>query len=83
MREKTNVYFLAEISRSLSCADCILVEKIDSNGNIRHTLIDTGINIIGEVCNFLAKHNVKKLEFLYLTHSHGDHTGSAVPVLEK
>ena len=83
MREKTNVYFLAEITRSLSCGDCILLENIDSNGNIRHALIDTGINIIGAVCNFLEKHNVQKLEFLCLTHSHLDHTGSAVSVLEK
>ena len=43
MREKTNVYFLAEINRGYGCGDCILLENIDSNGNITHALIDTGV----------------------------------------
>ena len=83
MREKTNVYFLSEIIQVYSC-DCILLENIDSNGNIRHALIDTKIAVYYDViCKFLEKHKVHKLEFLCLTHSHIDHTQNAVSVLEK
>ena len=35
------------------------------------------------VCPFLEKHKVKKLEFLCITHSHGDHNGDTISVLEK
>ncbi len=84
MREKTNVYFLAEITRGFATGDCILLENIDSNGNIRHALIDTGRKINdGVVCPFLEKHKVKKLEFICITHSHGDHNGDTISVLEK
>ena len=48
MREKTNVYFLAEITRGFGDGECILLENIDSNGNIRHALIDTGRKIMME-----------------------------------
>ena len=41
MREKTNIYFLSEINRGYGTGDCILLENIDSNGNISHALIDT------------------------------------------
>ena len=79
MREKTNVYFLSEIIR----ADCILLENIDSDGNITHALIDAGIySKRGPVCNFLQRHNVKKLSFFCITHSHGDHNGDAISVLD-
>ena len=80
MREKTNVYFLSEIIR----ADCILLENIDSDGNITHGLIDAGIySKRGLVCKFLQKHNVKKLSFFCITHSHGDHSGDAISVLNQ
>ena len=47
-------------------------------------LIDTGRYINGgAVCKFLEKHKVKKLEFLCITHSHGDHNGDTISVLEK
>ena len=84
MREKTNVYFLAEITRGFENGDCILLENIDSNGNIKHALIDTGRYVNGgAVCKFLEKHKVQKLEFLCITHSHGDHNGDALSVLNK
>ena len=84
MREKTNVYFLAEITRGFGNGDCILLENIDSNGNIKHALIDTGRYVkSGAICNFLEKHKVKKLEFLCITHSHDDHNGNTISVLEK
>ena len=84
MREKTNVYFLAEITRGYGMSDCILLENIDSNGNITHALIDTGIKIrTGVVCDFLKKHNVQRLLFLFITHSHGDHNGDTISVLNQ
>ena len=84
MREKTNVYFLAEITRGFGNGDCILLENIDSNGNIRHALIDTGRYVNGgAVCKFLEKHKVKKLEFLCITHQHLDNSGDTISVLQK
>ena len=83
MREKTNVYFLSEIIQRFSC-DCILLENIDSNGNIKHALIDTGVAVYYDVvCKFLERHKVQKLEFLCITHTHIDHTANTVSVLEK
>ena len=84
MTEKTNVYFLAEITKNYGNGDCILLENIDINGNIIHALIDTGRKVYnGVVCKFLKKHNVKKLEFLLITHSHGDHNGDTISVIDK
>ena len=84
MREKTIAYFLSEITKSFGNGDCILLENIDSNGNITHALIDTGRKINnGVVCKFLEKHNVQKLVFLCITHSHGDHNGDTISVLDK
>ena len=80
MREKTNVYFLAEIRN----ADCILLENRDSNGKITHALIDAGITIKeGVIIDFLQKHNVEKLSFLCITHAHTDHIVDAISVLNK
>ena len=84
MVEKTNVYFLAEISKDFGNGDCILLKSFDVNGNIHHALIDTGRKVYeGVVCKFLEKHNVKKLEFLLITHMHGDHNGDTLSVLKK
>ena len=83
MREKTNVYFLAEITRGYGNGDCILLENIDTNGKVTHALIDTGRRVNkGAVCRFLEKHKVKELAFLCITHSHGDHNGDTISVLE-
>ena len=85
MREKTSVYFLAEITKGYENGDCILLENIDSVGNIAHALIDTGrkINNNNAVCDFLKKHNVKKLSFLCITHIHDDHNGNTISVLNQ
>ena len=84
MREKTNIYFLAEVTRGYGSGDCILLENVDSNGYITHALIDTGNKTYdGVVCNFLEKHKVKKLEFLCITHFHSDHNGNTIAVLDK
>ena len=83
MAEKTNVYFLAEITKGYGNGDCILLENIDINGNIIHALIDTGRKVYeGVVSKFLKKHNVKKLEFLLITHMHIDHNGDTISVME-
>ena len=83
MTEKTNIYFLSEVTKNFGNGDCILLENIDSNGNIVHALIDTGRKVYnGVVCKFLKKHNVKKLEFLLITHSHGDHNGDTISVID-
>ena len=85
MREKTNIYFLAEITRGYGNGDCILLENIDSNGNITHALIDTGRKINGKevVCDFLKKHNVEKLTFLFITHFHSGQIGDTISVLNQ
>ena len=83
MSEKTNVYFLSEITKNYGNGDCILLENIDINGNIIHALIDAGRKVYkGVVCKFLKKHKVKKLEFFLLTHMHIDHIGDAVSVIK-
>ena len=83
MTEKTNIYFLSEVTKNFGNGDCILLENIDSNGNIVHALIDTGRKVYnGVVCKFLKRHNVKKLEFLLITHSHGDHNGDTISVID-
>ena len=83
MVEKTNVYYLTEITKNFGNGDCILLENIDINNNIIHALIDTGRKAYeGVVCKFLKKHNVKKLEFLLITHMHKDHNGDAISVIE-
>ena len=84
MVEKTNVYFLSEITKNFGNGDCLLLENIDINGNIIHALIDAGREVYkGVVCKFLEKHKVKKLEFLLITHMHTDHNGDALSVIKK
>ena len=58
--------------------------NIDSNGIVRHALIDAGFSHNSNgVCSFLEKHNVKKLEFFCITHSHNDHDGSSIAIMNK
>ena len=62
----------------------MLLENIDANGVVRHALIDSGFSGNGKgVCIFLEKHNVKKLDFFCITHTHVDHNGGAPTVLDK
>ena len=37
----------------------------------------------GVVCDFLKKHNVEKILFLCITHSHSDHNGGTISVLNQ
>ena len=84
MREKTNVYFISKIYPLFNGGDCILLENIDSNGKVRHALIDTGVFAYNEeIVIFLDKHKVQKLDFFCITHSHLDHNYNAVAILNK
>lgn len=87
----TRVYFCSEITKTYGNGDCILLENYDSNGNKIYGLIDTGrkiakndgnLNSSTVVKEFLKNHGVEKLEFLAITHSHGDHNGDALTVLD-
>lgn len=91
LKNTTRAYFCSEITKNYGNGDCILLENYDSNGNKIYGLIDAGrkINTNDEngnsttvVKDFLEKHGVKKLEFLAITHSHGDHNGDALTVLD-
>ena len=58
--------FLDDITRGYENGDCILLENIDSDGNITHALIDTGRIKGGIVCYFLKKHMLKNFHFYTL-----------------
>ena len=86
----TRAYFCSEITKTYGNGDCILLENYDKNGNKVYGLIDTGRKITvkdknGEnstvVVEYLKNHGVDKLEFLLITHSHGDHNGDALSVM--
>ncbi len=50
--------------------------------NGQHMLVDTGMPYAyGEIYNSLKKLNVKKIDFLMITHSHIDHIGNAEKIL--
>ncbi len=91
LKNATRAYFCSEVTKNYGNGDCILLENYDSNGDKIYGLIDAGrkINTNDEngnsttvVKDFLEKHGVKKLEFLAITHSHGDHNGDALTVLD-
>lgn len=91
LKNATRAYFCSEITENYGNGDCILLENYDSSGNKIYGLIDAGrkINTNDEkgnsttvVKDFLEKHGVKKLEFLAITHSHGDHNGDVLTVLD-
>lgn len=87
----TRVYFSSEVTKNYGNGDCILLENYDANGNKIYGLIDAGNKVKKEdadgnsstvVKEFLKDHGVEKLEFLAITHSHGDHNGDALVVLD-
>ena len=90
-KNTTKAYFLSEVTAGYGNGDCILLENYDSNGEVHYGLIDTGreIKTIDEngkastkVTEFLKKHMKKnELEFLLITHSHVDHNGDAITVI--
>ena len=82
MREKTIAYFFSGVSAGKTYGDCILLENIDSNGFIRHMLIDAGFKT-WPVTRFLKKHNVKKLDYVVVTHAHWDHNLAISDVLKQ
>lgn len=73
--EQNKIHFI----KTSPSSDCILLE---SNG--KYALIDTGRKRdYSAIKNYLDELNVTKLEFLLLTHNHGDHTGSAASIIKK
>lgn len=82
-KENTKAYFLSKISRGFGQADCILLENVDSKGKKTFALIDTGrIETSEYMVNYLKNKGVQKLEFVILTHNHGDHTGGMYNLLD-
>ena len=83
----TRVYFLSEITQNYGNGDCILLENYDNSGNKKYGLIDAGRkieinnNTTTSVKEFLNNHGVEKLDFFAITHSHADHTGDALTVI--
>ena len=61
---------------------CVLLENVDSSGNKKYGLIDTGNPNTAAAKVFLNKHGVKSLDFLILTHMHRDHAGNAVWIIK-
>ena len=91
LRNVTRVYFSSEITKGYGNGDCILLENYDSDGNKIYGLIDAGRKITKKdaeqndstvVKEFLKEHGVTKLDFMAITHNHGDHQGDAINVLD-
>lgn len=61
---------------------CVLLENVDSTGNKKYGLIDTGNANVSAAKAFLNKHGVKTLDFMILTHMHKDHVGNAVWIIK-
>ena len=61
---------------------CVLLENVDSAGNKKYGLIDTGNPNPSAVKAFLNKHGVRTLEFMILTHMHKDHIGNAAWIMK-
>jgi glyoxylase-like metal-dependent hydrolase (beta-lactamase superfamily II) len=61
---------------------CVLLENVDSSGNKKYGLIDTGNPNTAAAKVFLNKHGVKSLDFLILTHLHTDHADGTVRLME-
>ena len=58
-------------------ADCILISY-----NEKHIMIDTGeAELSDEILTYLRKNNIKKLDYLIITHFDKDHVGSASSII--
>lgn len=92
LKNTTMVFFSSKVTKGYRNGDCILLENYDSNGNKIYGLIDAGRKITttdeeGEkstvVKEFLQSHGVEELEFVIITHSHVDHNGDILTVLNE
>lgn len=92
IKNTTIAYFSSEVTKTYGNGDCILLENYDSNGNKIYGLIDTGREIVENdeeekettvVKKFLQSHEVEKLEFVIITHSHGDHNGDTLNIFNE
>ena len=90
-KNTTKAYFLSEVTNGYGNGDCILLENYDSNGQVHYGLIDTGREIktkdnngnsSTKVNDFLKLHmKTNELDFVIITHSHGDHNGDTITVI--
>lgn len=59
-------------------ADCILISKND-----KYILIDTGEESLSdEILEYFKKNNIKRIEYLIITHFDKDHVGSASTIID-
>lgn len=64
--------------------NCTLIQTTTNNNTPIFGLVDTGrAKTFKDIESYLDKANVKRLEFLIITHSHGDHIGGAIKVMKK
>ena len=87
----TKAYFLSETTNGYGNGDCILLENSDSSGQVHYGLIDAGREIktkdsngkdSTKIIDFLKAHmKTNQLDFIIITHSHGDHNGDAVNII--
>ena len=84
LKNATRLYFNAEVTKTYGNGDLILLENYDSSGNTKYALVDAGRAVNKQdkdgkpstvIVEFLKDHNVNELEFVFITHSHGDHNG--------
>lgn len=64
--------------------DSIVVTSKDNLGQDHSALIDTGsAKYSQEVINILDENNIKKLDFIMISHMHSDHMGGLFDILKK
>lgn len=84
----TRLNFCAAITKGYGTGDCILLTNVDEEGTTHHAMVDVGRNLptagntSTATLDYLHSHGVERLEFVLITHQHGDHHGDAVNVLK-
>lgn len=78
IQQETTMYFLSAVTKNRGNGDCILLEN-----NGQYALIDTGTSATQEqVIQYLQQKKVKQLEFILITHSHADHIGASLKIVQ-
>lgn len=63
--------------------DAILIESIDNQSSPHFALIDTGSPQYSQkVLKTLNQNHVKNLDFILISHTHSDHCGAIVPIID-
>ena len=73
--ENTKIYFLSNISQKFGAADCIIIEKNGRYGMIDSGRPETNNESNPYLNNWLKEKNIFELDFVIITHIHGDHIG--------